>query len=121
MSNLTLTLPRKGVFKAQWNGFTASGDTGAPLDAVNYVGNLTAHVKGLPSGSSALVIEGSNEPTSGYVTLTGPTGDALSITSDGLRIIAQSPLYVRPRIDGVTSGASPAGWELTIVGRTNLR
>jgi hypothetical protein len=121
MSNLTLTQPRSGVFKAQWTGFTASGDKGTPLDAVNYVGTLTAQAKGLPNGTSALVIEGSNEPTSGYVTLTGPTGNTLSLTADGMRVIAEAPLFVRPRVDGVTAGATPTGWELTIVGRTNLR
>lgn len=117
--NLTLTQPRSGVFKAQWNGFAASGDKGSPLDAVNYVGPLTVQAKGLPAGTSALVIEGSNEPTSGYVTLTGPTGNALSLTSDGMHVIAERPLYVRPRVD--TATGSPAAWELTIAGRTPLR
>jgi hypothetical protein len=117
-----LTQPRSGVQKAKWNGFAASGDVGAPFDVINYVGPLTVQIDGLPAGTSAIVIEGSNEPTSGYHTLTGPTGNSLSLTQDGLKVIAETPLFIRPRVDTVTAGGGGiASWEVVLCARAPLR
>jgi hypothetical protein len=117
--NSLFQTPRSGVILAKWSGFAASGDAGQPFDAVNYVGPLTVQVAGPTGGTSAVVIEGSNEPTNGYTTLTGPTGNTLSFTAAGLKIIAETPRYIRPRID--TATGSVATWEVDLVARTPLR
>jgi hypothetical protein len=92
----------KGVVSAQWD-FTASG-TGNAIDTANFSERNVQITIGT-SGTSTLIVEGSNSPTSGYVGLSGPTGAAMSYTAAAnLDNITVGPRYIRPRAATVTAG-----------------
>jgi hypothetical protein len=90
----------KGVVSAQWD-FTASG-TGNAIDTANFSERNVQITLGT-AGTSTLIMEGSNAPTSGYVGLSGPTGAAMSYAVNGLDNITIGPRYIRPRAATVTA------------------
>jgi hypothetical protein len=56
-------------------------------------------------GGASLTVEGSNDGTN-WATLHDPTGEELVFTTDGIAVILENPLYIRPRLSVVGAGAS---------------
>jgi hypothetical protein len=107
--NATITVMEDGVVLVKWLGITEA-DTGTPVNLARFP-DRTVQVLGDFTTSGAITLEGSNDGTN-YATLTDPQGDAIVITSQGLRLIAENPLYIRPR---ATAGSS-VSMDVYIVG-----
>lgn len=95
-----------------WEGFATNGDVGSPFGAPAY-SDKTVHVKGNFGTGGTIVVEGSNDGVT-YKTLTDPQGNALSFTAEGIELISESPLYIRPRL---SAGTSTIDIDVFIVGR----
>lgn len=84
-----------------------NGDSGQALAIFGSFSDRTVQVSGTFGSSGTVVIEGSNEASSGnYVTLTDPLGNALSFTTGGMKQITELPQFIRPRVtngDGTTA------------------
>lgn len=107
-------------WQATWTPLTfAALDQGAPIGgqvnvAQNFAGGAqdlagfsdrSIVVTGTFGAGGTLVWEGSNDGTN-YVTLTDPQGNALSITSAGVKAVTEAVIFARPRVtagDGTTS------------------
>jgi hypothetical protein len=91
-----------------WSLLTTTNADGAP---VSYHGTAdrTVQVDGTFGAGGTIVIQGSNDlsnPTN-WFTLTNPLGAAaLSLTAAALKLIGESPVWIRPLVtggDGTTS------------------
>lgn len=79
-------------------------DTGQALSQLG-ASDRTVHVYGDFSGG-VVVLEGSNDPDqAAWNTLHDTTGALLSFSTSGIAVVAESPLFIRPRLSG---GATPA-------------
>jgi hypothetical protein len=86
-----------------WTGLL-NGDTGAPVEGVDYA-DRTLQISGTFGAGGSVTIEGSNDGTN-YLALTDPQGNAVTKTAAALEVIEESPRYVRPNVtagDGTTS------------------
>ena len=104
----------KGVHQQTWNA-TVSG-RGNPLSAAN-MPDKTVTIGGATTaaGTSKVIIEGTNEPyattpTALWQTLTSPTDGDLDFTALAttivVRAIRESPRFIRPHFDTVTTGST---------------
>lgn len=92
----------------QWSGLTG-GDTGQPM-AYSNLADKTVQILGTIGGN--ITIEGSNDtnvilnPGSAvWQTLTDNLGNPLSFSSAGIKLIAESPRYLRPNCAAGTTNA----------------
>lgn len=125
MATITPTLQPVGStslqgWQAVWTPLTFTGlDAGAPIGGqVNVAQNFGGGAQDLAGFSDRSIVvtgtfgaggtvvwEGSNDGTN-YVTLTDPQGNALSITSAGIKAVTEAVIFARPRVtagDGTTS------------------
>ena len=110
----------KGVVRWVADNFTVSGDVSNVFDGHQFP-DKTVYIKGMPGGTTNIVIEGSNDPTAGTPGWTGivdPQGNALSFTADGIEAILEAPQGIRARLNTITSGATSP--QVIIVGHANL-
>ncbi len=100
----TITSPVPGIKVVTWTGLL-NGDDGLPVDYTEFA-DMTAHFGGTFGTGGEIVIEGSNNIAAlGYVTLTDPQGNPIEYVAAGIEIVAERPLFVRPRVpagDGTT-------------------
>jgi hypothetical protein len=92
--------PAPGTHKKSWEGFTANGDVGTPLDATR-LQDKTVTVTGTFGTGGALTIKGSNDGVN-YTVLTDPQGNALTFTAAGVEAIMENPLFIRPEMTAGT-------------------
>ena len=91
-----------GVAVMSWSA-TVSG-FGNPLNAPHLT-DKTVEVRGPTGGTSRVIWEGSNDaPTGIFYTIQSIQGVDLNYATEGLDLVAQNPLYIRPRFDTVTAG-----------------
>lgn len=91
----------KGTFKTTWTPILAT-DTGQAEAAPQYPFK-TVQVFGT-FGGGTILIEGSNDGGTTWVTLTDPQGNALSFTAAGVEKVQENTQLIRPRASvGVTS------------------
>jgi hypothetical protein len=82
----------------------ANGDTGAPIGQHDFIDRVIQFSGTWGAGGTA-VWEGSNDGVN-YQTLVDPNGNAISLTANGMKQCAYTPLYSRPHItagDGTTA------------------
>lgn len=82
----------------------ANGDVGSPVDQSQYT-DKGMQVFGTFGAGGAITMQGSNDGTN-WATLADPQGNALVITTAGVKFIAEATRYIRPFItggDGTTS------------------
>lgn len=89
VTNLKTRLPAKIVV---WDAIL-SGDTGTPLEAVDYP-DKTIQVEGTFDGAT-LPMQGSNDGTN-WRPLTDGQGNAIAFTGGGIELPAENPRYIRP-------------------------
>ena len=115
---ITPTKITRGSHKWIWDAM-GNADTGDALDpnggSISFP-DKTVHVHGVNWGSATLIIQGSNDGVN-WETLTDPSNTALSFTSDALKVILESPLYIRPK----TSGGTATDVNVIIAGRATLQ
>jgi hypothetical protein len=91
----------KGAYKTTWTALTGT-DTGQAEAAPQYP-TKTVQVFGTFGGGTVL-IEGSNDGGTTWVTLTDPQGNALSFTAAGAEKVQEITQLIRPRASvGVTT------------------
>ena len=116
---ITVVAVSRGAYRARWlfvSGVFASGDVGQAFDAP-HLPDKSVWVDGPTGGTTAVVIEGPNEPQA--ATSSHPTGPwqtlhsaavqgatTLSFTDSGVDQILENTLYVRPRLETATGGQS---------------
>lgn len=81
-----------------WSGLE-NGDSGRPLISP-HLNDKSVQVLGTFGVGGTLIIEGSNDGGTTYVTLTDEQGSALSFTTAGLKTILQNVEVIRPRVTG---------------------
>jgi hypothetical protein len=82
----------------------ANGDTGAPLGQHDFIDRVIQFAGTWGSGGTA-VWEGSNDGVN-WQTLVDPNGNAISLTANGMKQCAYTPVYSRPHMtagDGTTA------------------
>ncbi len=101
---------QNGMFAATWSGLTGE-DTGAPMANSN-LADKTVHVFG--TIGAPITIEGSSDARAGsddpaivatasWIILKDSYGGELSFSEEGMAVISQAPLYIRPNCaDGET-------------------
>jgi hypothetical protein len=95
--------PFRGVYRVTWANIT-NGDTGAPY-VVREFADMSVQVEGTFGASGNLNIEGSNKVSPVWAILNDPQGNALSITSAGLKQILEKVFQIRPN-DTVGDGTT---------------
>lgn len=99
----------RGVVQARWSGTLASGDTVVFAD-LRSMPDKTIHItSGTHTGT--LTIQGSATATGGRVTLTDPSGTALTFAAAGSDVILQNPGFIGFK----TSGGTVSNLVVTIV------
>lgn len=86
-----------------WEGL-AQGDDGAPVRLEAYT-DKTVQVVGTFGTGGTVVWEGSLDGTT-WGALHDPQGATLSVTDSSCEVVAESPIYIRPRVsagDGSTA------------------
>lgn len=102
MAEINYTLNRTETSKAticRWLGLT-TGDTGKPLPHSQY-SDKSVQVTGALGGAT-VVIQGSNDDGTTWVTLTDAQGNALSFSAAGLEMVAEATGLIRPSVSGGT-------------------
>ncbi len=99
---------------ATWTPLAASGDVGQSLQRAD-LSDRAVQVAGT-FGGGTVVFEGSNDGVN-YVTLSSPSGAALSFTAAGLMQVTTPAAFVRPRL---TSGTG-ASLTVTMTARRTMR
>ncbi len=115
----TFVEQQKGVYKATWAGFTATG-FGTPFDAP-FLSDKSVQVYGTTGTGGVITIEGSNVGATGvYTTLDDPQGAALSGLATGAKIetVLDNTLFIRPRC---TAAGSLTDLNVVIIARADLR
>lgn len=117
----TVTNPEQFTYgqsylRTTWAGLL-NGDDGSPERQVSYA-DRSVQVKGTFGAGGTVVIEGSNDGGTTYVTLADQAGAALSFTAAGIKQIRDLPGLIRPR---VTAGDGTTSLEVNIIARSNLR
>ena len=115
----------KGICHMSWLFPTAAGDTtgiGYAMNAPN-LPDKTVYVMGPTSGTTRLVIEGTNASTpdegvTTWITLTDAQGNPLDHVSQYIETILENPRYIRPRAPVVTAARAI---RVTIIARGPLR
>lgn len=82
----------------------ANGDTGEPLEGVDFA-DRTVQISGTFGAAGSCTIEGSNDGAAWFA-LTDPQGNAITKTAAGLEVIEEGPRYLRPNVtagDGTTN------------------
>src|SRR5690554_522616 len=102
----------RGVLRTRWTGL-ANGDIGQALDAVA-LADKSVHVYGTPGAGGTFIIEGSNNGSSWQI-LNDPQGNPLSFNAEGIAMILENTLYVRPR---VTAGDINTNFSVDIISRS---
>jgi hypothetical protein len=97
-----------------WTPLTTTNADGGPLRFPS-AADRSVHVSGTFSAAATVVIEGSNNGGTSWVTLNDAQGNALSLTAEGLKQIVELPLAVRPRISAGGDGSTSI--TVTIVAR----
>jgi len=86
-----------------WTGLL-NGDDGEPVKLV-FAPDRSIQFFGTFGTGGTIVLEGSNNGTN-YVVLTDPQGNNISKTAEGIEMVTELTLWVRPRVtggDGTTS------------------
>lgn len=81
----------------------ANGDTGAKVQFASHP-DKTVHILGTFGSGGTVSLQGSNDGTN-WVILTDPLGNAITLTAEGLKVVMENPLYIRPIVsagDGTT-------------------
>mgnify|MGYP001246713478 CR=1 FL=1 len=97
----------KGVFHIKWSA-TVSGD-GSIHTLPPHVISIDVQVSASTFGTSRVIIKGSNQDTPStavYETMTSVTGQAMDYTGAQFKVMNESPRYIKPLFDTVTSGAT---------------
>ncbi len=82
--------------KKSWVGLV-NGDTGEPLEAL-HLSDKSVHITGT-FDTTTLVIQGSNDGGTSWVTLTDPQGNALSFTSTAkIEQVMENTQLIRPEV-----------------------
>lgn len=93
----------KGVVKATWTGLGTATGAGRALDGFEYP-DKTVTLAGTIGSGTTVLIEGSSTATNAlvtggkYYTLTDQSDNALSLSTGKTEVIAQNPIYIRPRV-----------------------
>jgi hypothetical protein len=91
-----------GVTTVLWADVTEA-DTGQAVNLARFP-DRTVQVTGDFTTSGAITMEGSNDGVT-FATLHDPQGNEIVLTDSSLVLIAENPLYIRPR---ATAGSSVA-------------
>lgn len=102
--NGVITRPSPGdtILVTAWP--IANGDDGSPAYQGDWA-DRTVHVYGTGTFGT-VTLQGRNDPAAAWQTLTDQAGNNLTFTAEGLRLVLQAPLYIRPLHsggDGTTS------------------
>ena len=92
------------VVNYSWTPLTTANPDGAPIRATTF-GDRTFQAFGT-WGAATLTIEGSNNGTNWFPLSNAAGGTAATFTADGGKTVVELPLYVRPNLTVVGSGAS---------------
>lgn len=88
-----------------WSGFTTAADVGSPVPVGDCL-DITLQMVGTLGTTPNMIIEGSNDGST-WATLKDIHGTALSaIATAAVHLIAEKPLYIRPRFSA-TAGGTP--------------
>ncbi len=100
---------QQGTAVANWTGLTG-GDTGEPFKFSN-LADKTVQVFG--TIGAAITIEGSNDPrvisdpgSAVWETLTDFLGNNISYVANGMTVIAQAPIWIRPNCAAGSTNAT---------------
>ncbi len=110
---------QKGIVKATWTGFTATG-FGTPFDAA-YLSDKSIQVYGTTGTGGVITIEGSNVGATGaYTTLSDPNGNDISgkDAEDNAESVLENMQYIRPRC---TAAGSLTDLNVVILARADIR
>lgn len=102
----TDTFAEGGYELASWSGFVASADVGTSVGITKWP-DRTVQVYGSFGTSLAITIEGTNDPAEGasnWNTLHDFLGNAIVLTDNSLKLIAENPLRIRPRATAGSGG-----------------
>lgn len=95
-----LVITQDNIPVCTWTGITENDD-GNEVIMAKYP-DKTVQVTGDFTTSGAITIEGSNNGTD-WATLTDQAGTPLVLTTTAVALIAQNPLYIRPRATAGTA------------------
>lgn len=88
---------RERYFHYTWEGL-GDGDDGTPI-RLSFSADKSVQVSGTFSTGGELTLEGSMD-NANWETLSDPQGNALALSSGGVKTILQNPRYIRPRVTG---------------------
>jgi hypothetical protein len=107
--NIVISNAVQGMVTATWSGLTG-GDTGQPLVYSNMADKT---VQAFGTIGAAITIEGSNDPnvlanpgSAVWSPLSDFLGDAISFSANGISLISEAPLYIRPNCAAGTTNAT---------------
>ncbi len=95
-----LIITQDNIPVCTWTGITEA-DEGNEVIMAKYP-DKTVQVTGDFTTAGAITIEGSNNGTD-WATLTDQAGNDLVLTDTSIALIAQNPLYIRPRASAGTA------------------
>ena len=87
-----------------WATLTNTNNTGVAIEFGHFA-DRSAIARGTFGSGDAVIIEGSHDGTNFY-TLTDAFGNALSMTSAGIKQITELVAYLRPRVSGSSGGSN---------------
>jgi len=99
----TLTVQGDGSVQTKTYALTTADPNGSAIMMPEW-SDKTFSVTGTWGGATC-VLEGSNDGVT-YQTLRDPQGVVLSFTANGIKQVLESPLYVKPTLSVVGSGAT---------------
>lgn len=99
----------------EWEAL-ANGDTGLPVELVDYA-DQTVTVEGTFGTGGSVTLQGSNDGTN-YHSLTDPQGNAITKTAAGIEHVTETPRYIRPN---VTAGDGSTALDVRLLVRRGSR
>lgn len=105
------------VRRVLWETLTTTNDNGAAISMASFA-DRSVQVLGTFGAGGTIVLEGSNDGGTTYVTLKDPLGNNLSFTAAGLKMVGDLAYHVRPR---VTAGDGTTDLDVYLLLRMNPR
>lgn len=105
----------RGIVQVVWSGL-ANGDDGAPVELPGYADRSVQLTGTLGAGGNAR-IQGADDNTPTYATLSDPQGNALDINALGIKSVSEVSRLIRPLI---SAGDGTTALAVTLIGRKTV-
>ena len=97
--------PNSNCFRTKWANLTSANPDGEAL-SLPHTTDRSVHIAGTLS-TATVILQGSNEVTPPpWEPLHDAAGDAISVTSTGIHMIAENVMHIRPLLSGADGSTS---------------